>query len=74
MRRVAAANPQTVVVVNAGAPVDLPWADDVAAVLQCWFGGEQMADGRRRRADRELGARRPAAHHDPGATRAQPVP
>ena len=40
---VAAANPRTVVVVNAGAPVDLPWADDVAAVLQCWFGGEQMA-------------------------------
>jgi beta-glucosidase len=43
VRRVAAANPRTVVVVNAGAPVDLPWADDVAAVLQCWFGGEQMA-------------------------------
>ena len=43
VRLVAAANPRTVVVVNAGAPVDLPWADDVAAVLQCWFGGEQMA-------------------------------
>ena len=44
VRRVAAANPRTVVVVNAGAPVDLPWADDVAAVLQCWFGGQEMAD------------------------------
>ena len=43
VRLVAAANPLTVVVVNAGAPVDLPWADDVAAVLQCWFGGDQMA-------------------------------
>ena len=43
VRLVAAANPRTVVVVNAGAPVDLPWADDVAALLQCWFGGEQMA-------------------------------
>jgi len=42
VRRVAAVNPRTVVVVNAGAPVDLPWADDVAAVLWSWFGGEQM--------------------------------
>ena len=42
VRRVAAANPRTVVVVNAGAPVDLPWADDVAAVLHVWFGGEEM--------------------------------
>jgi beta-glucosidase len=43
VRRVVAANPRTVVVVNAGAPVELPWADDVAAILQCWFGGEEMA-------------------------------
>jgi beta-glucosidase len=42
VRRVAAVNPRTVVVVNTGAPVDLPWADDVAAVLQVWFGGEEM--------------------------------
>ena len=31
VRAVAAANPRTVVVVNAGAPVTMPWADDVAA-------------------------------------------
>jgi beta-glucosidase len=43
VRRVVAANPRTVVVVNAGAPLELPWADDVAALLQCWFGGEEMA-------------------------------
>jgi beta-glucosidase len=42
VRRVAAANPRTVVVVNAGATVDLPWADEVAAVLHVWFGGEEM--------------------------------
>jgi beta-glucosidase len=42
VRRVAAVNPRTVVVVNAGAPVDLPWADEVAAVLHVWFGGEEM--------------------------------
>jgi beta-glucosidase len=43
IRRVAAANRRTVVVVNAGAPVEMAWSDDVAAVLQCWFGGEGMA-------------------------------
>jgi len=42
VRRVTAANARTVVVVNAGAPVDLPWADEVAAVLWSWFGGDQM--------------------------------
>lgn len=41
VRRVAAANPRTVVVVNAGSPVELPWADDVAAVLLTWFPGQE---------------------------------
>ena len=45
VQRVAAANPRTVVVVNAGSPVSLPWADSVAAVLDVWFGGQEMADG-----------------------------
>jgi beta-glucosidase len=39
--RVAAANPRTIVVVNAGSPVLLPWADDVAAVLLSWFPGQE---------------------------------
>ncbi|MFA5884819.1 MAG: glycoside hydrolase family 3 C-terminal domain-containing protein [Acidimicrobiia bacterium] len=43
IRRVAATGRPTVVVVNAGAPVDVSWCDDVAATLQCWFGGDQMA-------------------------------
>ncbi len=41
VRRVAAANPRTVVVVNAGSPVELPWADEVAAVLLAWFPGQE---------------------------------
>jgi beta-glucosidase len=45
IRAVAAANPRTVVVVNAGAPVDMSWAGDVAAVLQCWFSGQELAGG-----------------------------
>jgi beta-glucosidase len=42
VRRVAQANPRTVVVVNAGAPVLLPWADEVAAVLLAWFPGQEF--------------------------------
>ncbi|HEY7177026.1 MAG TPA: glycoside hydrolase family 3 C-terminal domain-containing protein, partial [Micromonosporaceae bacterium] len=41
VRRVVAANPRTIVVVNAGSPVELPWADDVAAVLLTWFPGQE---------------------------------
>ena len=42
---VAAANPDTIVViVNAGAPVLLPWADDVAAVLLAWFPGQEFGN------------------------------
>lgn len=41
VRRVALANPRTVVVVNAGAPVLLPWLDDVAAVVWWWLPGQE---------------------------------
>ena len=48
VREVAAANPRTVVVLNAGAPVSMPWAEDVAAILEMWFpgmeGGNALAD------------------------------
>ncbi|MFF7751198.1 glycoside hydrolase family 3 protein [Streptomyces sp. NPDC007971] len=41
VRAVAAANPNTVVVVNSGSPVELPWRDEVAAVLLSWFPGQE---------------------------------
>jgi beta-glucosidase len=45
---VAAINPNTIVVVNTGSPVEMPWADDVAAILLTWFpgqeGGHALAD------------------------------
>ncbi|AJF65040.1 beta-glucosidase family protein [Streptomyces vietnamensis] len=41
VRAVAAVNPNTVVVVNAGSPVELPWREDVAAVLLSWFPGQE---------------------------------
>jgi beta-glucosidase len=42
--RVAAVNPQTVVVVNAGMPVLMPWADDVAAIIYAWLPGQAMGE------------------------------
>ncbi|MFI9624586.1 glycoside hydrolase family 3 protein [Streptomyces sp. NPDC052042] len=41
VRAVAAANPSTVVIVNSGSPVELPWRDEVAAVLLGWFPGQE---------------------------------
>jgi beta-glucosidase len=45
---VAAINPNTIVVVNTGSPVEMPWADNVAAILLTWFpgqeGGHALAD------------------------------
>ena len=40
--RVAAANPRTVVVLNAGAPVAMPWLEQVAAVLFIWYPGQEL--------------------------------
>ncbi len=56
VRRVAAASPRTVVVVNAGSPVELPWADEVAAVLLAWFPGQEAGHAL---ADVLLGATEP---------------
>ena len=44
VRRVAEANPNTVVVVNSGMPVLMPWAGDVAAIIQGWFGGQAFGE------------------------------
>ncbi|MDT0277258.1 glycoside hydrolase family 3 protein [Blastococcus goldschmidtiae] len=44
VRAVAAANPRTVVLVNAGSPVLMPWRDDVAALLVGWFGGQEFGN------------------------------
>lgn len=53
---VAAANPRTIVVVNSGSPVLMPWLDSVGAVLLGWFGGQEFG---RAVADILLGAEEP---------------
>jgi beta-glucosidase len=42
--RVAAANPRTIVVLQTGGPVIMPWLDDVAAVLQMWYPGQELGN------------------------------
>jgi beta-glucosidase len=39
---VAAANPNTIVVLQTGGPVVMPWLDSVKGVLEVWYAGEQM--------------------------------
>ena len=41
IRSVAATGIPTVVVLQTGSPVLMPWLDQVAAVLQAWYPGEQ---------------------------------
>ncbi|MEU6840274.1 glycoside hydrolase family 3 C-terminal domain-containing protein [Streptomyces sp. NPDC046716] len=42
---VAVAQPRTVAVVNSGGPVELPWRDDVGALLLTWFPGQEAGAG-----------------------------
>ncbi len=54
--RVVAANPRTVVVLQTGSPVTLPWLDAVPAVLQAWYPGQECGNAI---ADVLLGAAEP---------------
>ncbi|MFO7943442.1 MAG: glycoside hydrolase family 3 C-terminal domain-containing protein [Anaerolineales bacterium] len=44
IERVAAANPKTIVVLNAGSPLHMPWLDTVPAVLQMWYLGQESGN------------------------------
>ncbi len=41
IRAVAAANPRTIVVLNTGSAVTMPWLDEVAGVLEAWYPGQE---------------------------------
>src|SRR5580692_1272934 len=41
---VAAANPHTIVVVESGSPVTMPWVDAPAAILEAWYSGSDGAN------------------------------
>lgn len=40
IRRVAAVQPNTVVVLHNGSPIELPWADEVPAILEMYLAGQ----------------------------------
>ncbi len=42
--RVAAANPKTIVVLNTGSPVHMPWIEAVSAVVQMWYLGQEIGN------------------------------
>ncbi|WP_419924214.1 glycoside hydrolase family 3 C-terminal domain-containing protein [Candidatus Poriferisocius sp.] len=44
VERVLDANPNTVVVLNCGAPMTLPWLDRAAAVLLAWYPGQEAGE------------------------------
>lgn len=62
---VAAANPNTIVVLNTGSPVSMPWIDQVTAVLQTWYPGQEAGNAL---ADVLFG------HSDPGGRLPQTFP
>ena len=37
-------NKNTVVVLNTGSPCEMPWIDNVNAILQCWFPGQEFGN------------------------------
>ncbi len=39
--RVAAVNPRTIVVLNTGGPIAMPWKDDVRSILEMWYPGQE---------------------------------
>ena len=41
---VAAANPHTIVVLETGGPVTMPWAGQVSGILEAWYAGTQGAE------------------------------
>jgi beta-glucosidase len=44
IRQVAAANPHTIVVLETGGPVTMPWIDKVSGVLEVWYPGIRGAE------------------------------
>ncbi len=44
VEQVAAANPRTIVVLNTGSPISMPWLSSVAAVVQAWYPGQECGN------------------------------
>jgi beta-glucosidase len=44
IERVAAANPNTIVVLQTGSPIVMPWLNKLAGVVQTWFPGQECGN------------------------------
>lgn len=44
IERVAKANKNTIVVVNAGSPIEMPWADRVSSIVQLWYDSQEQGN------------------------------
>jgi beta-glucosidase len=44
IERVSAVNANTVVVLQTGGPIEMPWLDKVKAVLQMWYPGQELGN------------------------------
>ncbi|GCE23401.1 glycoside hydrolase family 3 C-terminal domain-containing protein [Dictyobacter kobayashii] len=44
IEKVAEANKNTIVVLNTGSPITMPWLDKVPGVLQCWYPGQECGN------------------------------
>ncbi len=44
IREALKVNPNTVIVMNAGSAVDMPWLEDAAALLYAWFPGQEFGN------------------------------
>ena len=42
--KVAAANPHTVVVIESGGPITMPWVGQVSAIAEAWYAGSKGSD------------------------------
>ncbi|HPG21085.1 MAG TPA: glycoside hydrolase family 3 C-terminal domain-containing protein, partial [Flexilinea sp.] len=42
IEEIAKVNPNTVVVLHNGSPVEMPWADRIPAILECYLGGQAV--------------------------------
>ena len=44
IEQIAASHPRTIVVLNTGSPISMPWLDKVAAVVQAWYPGQECGN------------------------------
>jgi beta-glucosidase len=70
IEEIAAVCPRTIVVVNSGMPVLMPWAERVSAILQVWFPGQEFGHAL---ADVLTGAQEPTGRLPVSIPRTEPL-